>query len=1465
MPRRTSSIKAVKSESEQESASSLRVHPSGTQSLDRDEDGGVEVMTPDIEAARDEEHDELEGQEVEEEDDDGEAEESSQSAAEADSQGFWKALEIMDETATQYRIRWAGKDEHGQPWAPTWEPKRNANQQLVQEWKKNGRRQHKERKEREKREKAERKKAARMKKKGKKPQAASRPTGKGKAAALKAESPEVELTPDIDLTSSRETIVSTSLDEDTFPLVRPISRKRAAAIPDSDQGSPEATQSLATGSDAWRKSAQGEGGKGSTKRVTFELVVDSGSRNSEASPSQAPGKRSGEEKQAEIDESDDVEMQLASSAESSHSIVPDSQMEPTSAKGLGTASPPLSPGLAAHGSPDFVNLTEPEPHADSFAVRAGPPVRSQRVLVAMESPATSHSELSHGSAHGDDDVPIFNDLSQQEGDEPEYYEPPADLFNYREDHHHGRSAGSSIASTSMNAVRSSNPTMSGAALGRCPVPPAAAFFRPAESHLVSSQFDPIEDPDSPRRSQISRRDTGRAAYASRNATSPIGAGRDGCKTRLELQLGPPSDDLAQLAAYTTGAERRLARSSVAQPTQSVVQPMRPAPSRIKRPVFRPAAISLRPVAVGSDGTAEMGPTTALGGWRDDTVSDAGSESPASVEFDAEKWNAGGVNDDIFAEGLDATQLPPARVDEEDEDFAAYVDYDQGAGTVGETGEPSASNEAGDAGEGGYGSGHAGSNGGHYPSYPTQQSTAPSHYPDQRGEPSSSMAYAPSGGQGGGYPGYGGASGGGHPTGNPYSSHSHYTSHAQPMHPVKREYPDDRDDESAKRARTDEQQRQQYALQQHQLRELEQQQQQHRQQQQQYQAQQYATAFGHTMQSQSPYQHYAAPSRPTPPSSHHQQYSPPPQQSAQYRSGSAQPQPQRTELPPMQQYLPAASTSSYGSNQLPPIQQVLSATSARPNVGHAPPTPSRPTAGSPAPPSVSAAAASPAPPATVATGLSNTPSAGHLASPSIARVQNTEPYKIPNPAQPAAAQAGASTSQRSPSPGLAKAQSAAAPAPIATPAQVSRVSSPAPSLSAVEDLVALVKASTKIEDSDNTKAEIEKFLRDPRGYADIPERPLSASPFWAFELRRQSLDSGEKVDFVILHTREGKYQLKRCAASNIPVEFARSLKHAPARERGLTPAVDAVPTLHASSAASATLPSPSSMTREQLEAEFESMRQRLAASETELATLRPLAAETVKLRTEVQALMAANKQLKNSRDLVQQDMTYMQDQYSVASTAAMERAQEARVAEAEAERLNGLLRDGLAQKENLYKAELKRWKLEVERMKIAVKLAKVERSKLDELDVKRKAARWDEAVARRDAKRATEEARRKRLEEGGAADGQEDDEDLDSEEEVVSNMLLRDRKPSSTPPRSSTPSEPTLLVTKATMPDPSPLESTQASTATLDESGEFRCAFRDETQPGPDSVRAAAGCGAVFPTKRSLLEHTLSHAESHPEA
>ncbi|KAL8292772.1 hypothetical protein RQP46_001384 [Phenoliferia psychrophenolica] len=41
---------------------------------------------------------------------------------------------ILKERKGQYFIDWEGCDANGDPWEPTWEPKRNANAALVAEW-----------------------------------------------------------------------------------------------------------------------------------------------------------------------------------------------------------------------------------------------------------------------------------------------------------------------------------------------------------------------------------------------------------------------------------------------------------------------------------------------------------------------------------------------------------------------------------------------------------------------------------------------------------------------------------------------------------------------------------------------------------------------------------------------------------------------------------------------------------------------------------------------------------------------------------------------------------------------------------------------------------------------------------------------------------------------------------------------------------------------------------------------------------------------------------------------------------------------------------------------------------------------------------------------------------------------------------------------------------------------------------
>ncbi|KAH7054207.1 class II histone deacetylase complex subunits 2 and 3-domain-containing protein [Macrophomina phaseolina] len=58
---------------------------------------------------------------------------STQSAA--DSEPFYEARAILEERKGQYRIDWADNPETGETYEPTWEPKRNANKQLVDDWK----------------------------------------------------------------------------------------------------------------------------------------------------------------------------------------------------------------------------------------------------------------------------------------------------------------------------------------------------------------------------------------------------------------------------------------------------------------------------------------------------------------------------------------------------------------------------------------------------------------------------------------------------------------------------------------------------------------------------------------------------------------------------------------------------------------------------------------------------------------------------------------------------------------------------------------------------------------------------------------------------------------------------------------------------------------------------------------------------------------------------------------------------------------------------------------------------------------------------------------------------------------------------------------------------------------------------------------------------------------------------------
>ena len=134
-----------------------------------------------------------------------------------------------------------------------------------------------------------------------------------------------------------------------------------------------------------------------------------------------------------------------------------------------------------------------------------------------------------------------------------------------------------------------------------------------------------------------------------------------------------------------------------------------------------------------------------------------------------------------------------------------------------------------------------------------------------------------------------------------------------------------------------------------------------------------------------------------------------------------------------------------------------------------------------------------------------PSAGPsaLASPSLARVQSQDPFgqarTTPPPAatsSPVVLSAGLSSplvasvpAHRSPSP-LPPSAPSSNPAPaspsiggVGGPSGfISRNSSPAPGPGKADEVVALVKTSSHIVEEDGTKAEIERFLRDPKAYS-----------------------------------------------------------------------------------------------------------------------------------------------------------------------------------------------------------------------------------------------------------------------------------------------------------------------------------------------------------------------------------------------
>lgn len=164
-------------------------------------------------------------------------------------------------------------------------------------------------------------------------------------------------------------------------------------------------------------------------------------------------------------------------------------------------------------------------------------------------------------------------------------------------------------------------------------------------------------------------------------------------------------------------------------------------------------------------------------------------------------------------------------------------------------------------------------------------------------------------------------------------------------------------------------------------------------------------------------------------------------------------------------------------------------------------------------------------------------------------------------------------------------------------------------------------------------------------------------------------------------------------------------------------------------------------RTQLEIEVGRLRKQVAASDAELSSLRPLTAEVAQLRSDVQSLTKQTKSLQSSRESAQADLSYMQAQYQAASQAAVERANECRVAEAEAARLRGMLDNAVQQKEAVYKSEIKAVRSMYSRLQKQMAFYKDESRRTQEAAIREKAARWDDYVASNQLKAADTERER----------------------------------------------------------------------------------------------------------------------------
>ncbi|KAM0789469.1 hypothetical protein ACM66B_000289 [Microbotryomycetes sp. NB124-2] len=462
-----------------------------------------------------------------------------------------------------------------------------------------------------------------------------------------------------------------------------------------------------------------------------------------------------------------------------------------------------------------------------------------------------------------------------------------------------------------------------------------------------------------------------------------------------------------------------------------------------------------------------------------------------------------------------------------------------------------------------------------------------------------------------------------------------------------------------------------------------------------------------------------------------------------------------------------------------------------------------------------------------TPIDSAPNSGR-GTPAKSRSASPPPRSGTSPALVAAAASAAAPTQTAPQPPQQSLQQQSLAQPTSAPASktlapiTSRTASPAPqqSTSNNTELIALVQFSPYIDDEDGTKAEIGKFLTDPKAYsAGGSDLPLNKSAHWAFELRRTTHESIEKTDFIILHTTTGTFQLKRAARSQSQFDFARSLSHA--TSRGAAPRVTTPMVATPSVEVSAPVATPvAQMTREELEKEVETLR----AQAAQLEALRSFQVEAAKLKADVASLQKQNRVLQSSRDSAQTDFAYMQQQYQAASTAAVARAQECQAAEAEVTKLKGMLDVGIKQRYLVHKGQVDRLELELAKVKTELFVAKAKDKRVYESGVLEKAAKWDSHVV-------SQQQRWSRIQAGEDSQTDEDSDEggYDSDELVAQRWREIEAAEEA---------------------------AARAKKLAEENKEEFACEWRHAVGAEPDAVGETKPCGQVLESREALREHLL---------